>query len=203
MVIVGQSLLQPESGWTRVDSDNTNFFKYSSGWSRYVHSASYGGAYHYTSNSSGYCTFKFTGTDLRLIVRYGDSTYTNKAYLKIDGVSYSPFTIQAPGAMVNCALACEINGLSNKEHTVELRVSAGAGGLNLDAIDYRISKSPHYLLKSTDGIYTIANGELQKLEENNSDKTVLFSQGFTVLTKENCEIIAQELGKCKILRAKI
>lgn len=57
-----------------------------------------------------------------------------------------------------------------------------------------------FLLESGNKIYTIANSELNELGSTDGDKTAMFTQGFESLTKENCELIAQELGKAKIIK---
>lgn len=71
----------------------------------------------------------------------------------------------------------------------------------LEALYYTL-----HLLQTTDSLYTIApDGTLKNLGSvATADKMALFaSDGFETLTKTNCETIAAQLGKCKILRAEI
>ena len=88
----------------------------------------------------------------------------------------------------------------NKEKVVRI-VNNTTKYLAVDAIDFQ----EQFLLQNNNAIYTISEGKIQKISENASDNEMpsLFGLGFATLTKENCELIAQELGKCKILRAKI
>lgn len=59
------------------------------------------------------------------------------------------------------------------------------------------------ILETKDGIYSFVDNELKMLGDATNNKGSMFSQGFTKLTKANCETIASQLGKCKILRAEI
>jgi hypothetical protein len=132
---IGSPLLTPEAGWKRLDQRSVGIM-YNGSWSNlgFVHAPSYGGSYAYTSSSSATIQFKFTGTQVRIIARKGDHTYTTQAEFLVDGVLKGSYS--NTGDLTAQVLMAEALGLSNGVHEAIIRVKSGAtSGLNLDAID--------------------------------------------------------------------
>ena len=194
-------LKTPEVGWERID-DTSNIFSYDSGWSYGVAPSYYNGGRYASSTANSTVAFNFTGTGIRIISAY----LPNGANFSVtvDGVVYNRTTLKTTS--LSHIVAFELTGLVNKEHKVILKHTHADTNkwLLLDAVD--IKKIPTCLLQTTDSLYTIApDGTLKNLGSiATADKMALFaSDGFETLTKANCETIASQLGKCKILRAKI
>lgn len=206
MAAVGQQLTNPESGWVRYD-DSDVMFKYEGDW---VLSEPIAGTYkgkwsktRYLSPGARLASFTvyFKGTDLRLIgARWSTCSEFIKIY--IDDVYHG--TISQLGNELVQVLSFEITNLDYGKHKVSF-VNQTTSYLVVDAIDVKgeilnANVSPKFLIESGNKIYTIANSELNELGSTDGDKTAMFSQGFETLTKENCELIAQELDKAKIIK---
>ncbi len=135
-VKVGDQLLQPESGWKRMDDADSNI-QYDGKWNFITtQKGAYNETIHYYSAPSGSteeasATFKFKGTKLRLVAL--SSYFQKKAILKIDGVSYDLTKVEgrSPIGGIQQTLMFEASGLEDKEHLVEL----SGIDITLDAID--------------------------------------------------------------------
>lgn len=133
---VGDQLIQPESGWKRMDDADSNI-QYDGKWNFITtQKGAYNETLHYYSAPSGSteeasATFKFKGTKLRLVAL--SSYFQKKAILKIDGISYDLTKVEgrSPISGVQQTLMFEASGLEDKEHLVEL----SGIDITLDAID--------------------------------------------------------------------
>lgn len=133
---VGDQLLQPESGWKRMDDADSNI-RYDGKWNFITtQKGAYNETLHYYSAPSGSteeasATFNFKGTKLRLVAL--SSYFQKKAFLKIDGVSYDLTKVEgrSPIRGIQQTLMFEASGLEDKEHLVEL----SGIDITLDAID--------------------------------------------------------------------
>ncbi|NYS75919.1 hypothetical protein [Bacillus sp. BH32] len=133
---VGDQLIQPESGWKRMDDADSNI-QYDGKWNFITtQKGAYNETLHYYSAPSGSteeasATFKFKGTKLRLVAL--SSYFQKKAILKIDGVFYDLTKVEgrSPIGGVQQTLMFEATGLEDKEHLVEL----SGIDITLDAID--------------------------------------------------------------------
>lgn len=133
---VGDQLLQPESGWKRMDDADSNI-QYDGKWNFITtQKGAYNETIHYYSAPSGSteeasATFKFIGTKLRLVAL--SSYFQKKAILKIDGISYDLTKVEgrSPINGVQQTLMFEATELEDKEHLVEL----SGIDITLDAID--------------------------------------------------------------------
>lgn len=133
---VGDQLLQPESGWKRMDDADSNI-QYDGKWNFITtQKGAYNETIHYYSAPSGSteeasATFKFKGTKLRLVAL--SSYFQKKAILKIDGISYDLTKVEgrSPINGVQQTLMFEATELEDKEHLVEL----SGIDIMLDAID--------------------------------------------------------------------
>lgn len=202
MATIGQNLTNPENGWIRVD-DVDSRFKYIGPWLASADvSGDWNNTQHYTklNNSASigtYIEFK-TRNSFRFI---GPKTANCSTDISIYINSVLKGTInQKSNITTRRCLLFEYLKNDKKEITVKI-VNNTTKYLAVDAIDFA-EPTNVYLLKTNDNIFTIVGNSLKSLEAIVVDYA-LFEQGFTTLTKENCELIAQELGKCKILRAKI
>ncbi|WP_173602560.1 hypothetical protein [Bacillus cereus] len=133
---VGDQLIQPESGWKRMDDADSNI-QYDGKWNFITtQKGAYNETLHYYSAPSGSteeasATFKFKGTKLRLVAL--SSYFQKKAILKIDGISYDLTKVEgrSPISGVQQTLMFEATELEDKEHLVEL----SGIDITLDAID--------------------------------------------------------------------
>lgn len=124
MAAVGEVLLEPESGWKRYDSFNSNFL-YSGTWANAYSSKVYNGGDKYTLEAQAKVSFKFKGTKLRII---SDSNYEHSKNIQVivDGQSdsFSAYSSSYKSILVSY----EKSGLTSDIHTVEL--------INLEAGKY-------------------------------------------------------------------
>lgn len=125
-----------------------------------------------------------------------------------DGKENSTVSVYIDGSVYQTTSTYAESGQHNGNLRVGRYLNAGVFNLFYGSID-ELEISSHqnlYLLQTTDSLYTIApDGTLKNLGSvATADKMALFaSDGFETLTKANCETIASQLGKCKILRAKV
>lgn len=135
MATIGQQLLQPESGWQRIDDTNSNISKTT--FNTLSSGSAYGSSYsEFKEGTLSEATFNFVGTKLRIISVVNTSAYrAPKISIFIDGVE-EQYTEVASGVIWKC-LVYEKVGLENKEHFVKIKglsIQAGAT-FYLDAID--------------------------------------------------------------------
>jgi Carbohydrate esterase 2 N-terminal len=131
MATVGQQLTAPEAGWKRYD-DTHPAFKYIGSWTTASGNSSwYQSTIHSSSDMNAKVQFKFIGTSLRIIAPK-TSSGSNVININIDGITetYSLYN----NTTTYQVLVYEKQGLINREHTVEIRLSE-SGTLSFDAID--------------------------------------------------------------------
>ena len=129
---IGEQLTKPEKGWKRYD-DSNNKFKYLGNWDIENYENHYNKADHLTTtDESNKITFKFKGSDLRLI---SDINYNHckQVTIKIDGTINDLYS-QYIEVGIPQVLIYEINGLTDEEHIVEI-AGSDEGIFSLDAID--------------------------------------------------------------------
>lgn len=123
MATIGQQLTSPESGWQRID-DNNSRLGYAGSWSRRGDGASYatyGSTWIESYTAGNKITFKVRTTRLR-VMAYGNND-TSGFEVIIDGTSRGKF--KSAYGIGRCVLCCDIQGLTaNTDHTVELIVLA-------------------------------------------------------------------------------
>lgn len=88
MAIVGEQLLQPETGWKRYDESNIRAIIKGSFWGKEVHNAFYGGSSIWLKSVDSSYKFKFYGNKLRLISDRNTNRPQNNTKLVIDGVEH-------------------------------------------------------------------------------------------------------------------
>lgn len=134
MAKIGEQLLQPESGWKRIDDSNTNI-EYVGGWRTTNNSSYNNGQSHYTIESAAKMRFGFTGTKIRLICYINPSTRVDHAVISIDGFEdgYSQIIDNEKFKI----LVYEKTNLQNRKHNVEIHspVANDTKKLSIDAID--------------------------------------------------------------------
>lgn len=135
MATVGDQLLNPESGWQRIDDANKNI-KYNGNWiSATGDPNTYAGTAHYftlggtTENS---IEFYFYGTKLRIIDMYW-SNRVNNVTVELDGVisSYNPNNSTNKYRVI----VFERLNLQYGFHKVKLTTTSTSNNFSLDAID--------------------------------------------------------------------
>jgi len=144
MAVVGDKLLQPESGWRRYD-DRDSRILYTGNWmlGSYSTTEYYLGTDTYvdktviSTKTSHVIKFKFIGTKLR-IIGYGHSSLgTSTCFVNIDGEEYA-FSQTLTGSIVQACLNFEVLGLENREHYIQIYAEhndTARWGLVFDAID--------------------------------------------------------------------
>lgn len=201
MTTIGQNLTNPENGWIRVDNVDESF-TYIGSWGIDTPADDWNKTQHYTKLNDAASVGSYVEFTTRRSWRFiGPKTAncSTSVSVYIDGVLAGTFN-QYNAAVRRRVMIFEYLNTDNKEKVVRI-VNNTTKYLAVDAIDFQ----EQFLLQNNNAIYTISEGKIQKISENASDNEMssLFGLGFATLTKENCELIAQELGKCKILRAKI
>ncbi|WP_339169363.1 hypothetical protein MKX75_09090 [Paenibacillus sp. FSL R5-0341] len=163
MATVGDQLLNPESGWQRIDDANKNII-YNGNWiSATGDPNTYAGTAHYftlsgaTTNS---IEFYFYGTKLRIIDMYW-SNRVNNVTVELDGVisSYNPNNSTNKYRVI----VFERLNLQYGFHKVKLTTTSTSNNFSLDAIDIdsngEITAPPlsKFLISSEDKHYSITN----------------------------------------------
>lgn len=130
MAIIGQQLLQAESGWKRYDDSDLRIL-YTGTWTNQVEGNSYNGNFKYTSVNLSSCKFRFFGTQLRVIAHVATTRSSNIKIL-IDGIeeSFSEYNATTLAQV----LVYEKLGLTLSHHAVEI-IHITAGEAVIDAID--------------------------------------------------------------------
>lgn len=129
MAVVGDILGSPETGYKRIDN-NDSLLLYNSSWSSNSSATYCGVTEFYTTSSGSLLRFKFRGSKLRII----GSTNNNRGKninIIIDGTTY--IFSQYSSSWTTRVLNFDISNLSFKIHTVEIKNSSGY--VALDAID--------------------------------------------------------------------
>ncbi|MED3447927.1 hypothetical protein P4483_29195 [Bacillus thuringiensis] len=135
---VGDVLLQPETGWKRIDDSNANIKYVGNEWLslNITEQGHYMDTFHtYPKEGPKSIEFKFTGTKLRIIASKYTTLY-DAVSIKIDGVTetYSQQDVSITDKAVSGILVYDKQGLSNTEHSVIITVPDNKL-LTLDAID--------------------------------------------------------------------
>ncbi|MCQ6566726.1 hypothetical protein NPX88_13250 [Bacillus mycoides] len=134
---VGDVLLQPETGWKRIDDTDVNI-KYTGNWklidnlpdyhnstARFKHAKQSS-----VDNSAMSATFKFNGTKLR-VIGVSNNTYDRDAQIIIDGKPETISFYADRDVSPTRVLLFDKQGLTDEIHTVELK----GVFMHLDAID--------------------------------------------------------------------
>ena len=90
MANIGDQLLQPETGWQRIEDTNISI-KYDGEWTFYGNASFSGNSAHY-NNTKDFVSFIFYGSKLRIISEYFDNRDTDNLII-IDDVEYNIGTI--------------------------------------------------------------------------------------------------------------
>ncbi|WP_432664902.1 cohesin domain-containing protein [Wukongibacter baidiensis] len=119
---VGEQLLQPESGWKRID-DKDSRFSYSEGIINYSSNNFYNGGCIYFDTEGEEIKFNFTGDKLRIIANNWNS-YSDNISVIIDNQNYIMDQSTAEsGGNVACSINFEKTDLSDSEHSVIIRTN--------------------------------------------------------------------------------
>ena len=189
-IVSAESLKEPEDGWERV-IHNDERIKYSGIWNHAGNSSS--NSTNSNSGSTGYCTFNFYGTKLRVIA----DTFSNSARrikITIDGEeSHYDGTRGYVGSNV---IVYETN-LKLGQHQVKLETdrSYGTGLLIINAFDVYNPESPVNMEKSM-----IFNLETEKktIDLNQTTDVSLVINNITNIAAEDI-YITYDTGKLKYL----
>ena len=131
MANIGEQLLQPESGWQRIDDSNVNI-SYNGTWYTSSPNSSSGGDFKYTQINGGYLEFYVYTSKIRFI-NFLQSICAKNSVLNIDGEAYS-YSSYISGGMQYQILAFEKLDMSKSIHKIKLTNIENAQ-MNLDAID--------------------------------------------------------------------
>lgn len=129
MARVGQQLLQPDSGWKRIEETDSNF-KLIGTWTSFS-STLYSGSSLKVGSPPCSIEFNFTGRNLRFIGRTWDTSYTAKADVYIDGKLHGSFS--QTGSQAHRILNFEVLNLPSDNHYV--KIVNTINHLGFDAID--------------------------------------------------------------------
>ncbi len=134
---VGDVLLQPETGWKRIDDTDVNI-KYSGNWTLIDNLSNYHNStarfkhakQSSVDDSAMSATFKFKGTKLR-VIGVSNNTYDREAQIIIDGKPETISFYANRDVSPTRVLLFDKQGLTDEIHTVELK----GVFMHLDAID--------------------------------------------------------------------
>ena len=130
MATIGEQLLQPETGWQRIEDTNT-LIKYDGNWTSYEHSSFSGNSAHY-NNTKDFVSFIFYGSKLRIISEYFNNRDTNNLII-IDDVEYN-FNCYS-STKESIVIAFEKLDLQKRCHTVKIANMNLGQYFLLDCID--------------------------------------------------------------------
>ncbi|GAC41337.1 hypothetical protein [Paenibacillus popilliae] len=126
---LGDSLPEPEAGWTRFNYDHKYFTYEGEPWDQCYNSSCYTSKW---QTGGAAIKFNFTGTKLRYISNTWD-TSSNSIKVIIDGLEVEPFSLY--GSADNLPkIMYEKTGLDDKEHSIEI-INNTKEYLHLKAID--------------------------------------------------------------------
>lgn len=185
MATIGQQLLQPESGWKRIDSTSPIIELVGSNWLTYTSTSCYGGSMPYvlepTSNNK--IKFNFYGTKIRLIGNLSTSRGVNS--VAIDGVTET-YDSYKSGDFYQY-IVYEKDNLPLASHSVEIGWVSGKN-FSLDAIDmddngtfgflnkFLISSSDHKSISVISG--GLSPNLVPLMTSNTAPSGVVTSSGF-------------------------
>lgn len=139
IISVGKPLPNPDPGWRRYDETDSRIRYSGSGWTSWALAGANNGNIKGTTNSNDSFTFKFYGTQFRLITSSRiDRSQTIS--IVIDGVAPETIafgydaSISAGNSPTPAVLGYERRGLSKGNHTVTLSLN-DTNSLTIDAID--------------------------------------------------------------------
>ena len=137
MAIVGDRLLQPESGWQRIDSNDTDF-SFQGDWIKQNVNVYYNNTSYHTTGDNQEVSFVFYGTKLRTIGNcYNLCSSASK--IEVDGVTYplTQYNENISDSQSQQRITFEIKDLEENFHFVRLIgiKDSRTITLTLDAID--------------------------------------------------------------------
>lgn len=132
MAIIGQPLLQPESGWRRYDNTDINF-EYIGSWVVSTSDSHYNSTSKASNDSNSKLKFTFKGTKLRIISLTSENR-SNTTTISIDNSEPTTINLISDTAQYQ-VLIYEIEGLTNTFHNVEIDKGSDSLYFNFDAID--------------------------------------------------------------------
>lgn len=122
----------PEAGWRRYD-DAYEYIVYDPNWYVSNTSNAFNGSAHYIdSNQSGFASFKFYGSALRIIADF-DTTHSSNAKIFIDGIEY--LLNENNSTYISQSIVFEIFQLSLGIHEVKISSGTNFSNVAIDAID--------------------------------------------------------------------
>lgn len=179
-VFIGDALTSPEAGWRRYDNTYSGFKYAGSGWahrSTATTNPQYNNTDSYTSSTSDYMTFNFSGTKIRIISFLGNG-YSSDNSIIIDGVDYK-YSAYSINPYVSQILLWEKIGLEDKLHIVKIKMNSGSM-IAIDAIDIddnaEIRESYHRMTvknPTTNEHYSLVDNTLIHLPDNSPKNMIL------------------------------
>jgi len=139
IIPVGKPLPNPDSGWRRYDETDSRIKYSGSGWTSWALAGANNGNIKGTTNSNDSFTFKFYGTQFRLITSSRIDRSQNISVV-IDGGALETIafgydaSVSAGNSPTPAVLGYERRGLSKGNHTVTLTLN-DTNSLTIDAID--------------------------------------------------------------------
>ncbi|GAA0077626.1 hypothetical protein UT300005_20040 [Clostridium sp. CTA-5] len=134
---VGEQLLQPETGWKRINvGPENNNFSYEGTWTKYTNSTGYFNRDRYELSGKGKIKVNFTSNKIRIILACFWSN-SSKFKVYIDGNLEEEFNSRQFGDKdwLNSQLSFEKTNMSNQEHSLEIEVLEEGYYFQMDAID--------------------------------------------------------------------
>ena len=133
--VIGDQLLEPETGWKRIDADYSDSFEFSNDITRIpTYPNAYKGTLMYTKSPGDQIKFKFKGTQLRLFTLL-DLNSAVRMQVTLDGVP-EEITLSYPDRSIAQGLCYEKLNLEDKVHEVILTgFEVHDISVSLDAID--------------------------------------------------------------------
>ncbi|MCC0635244.1 MULTISPECIES: hypothetical protein [unclassified Clostridioides] len=131
MAVIGEQLLQPESGWKRYDEANIQAIIKGTFWGKENFNGFYGGSSIWLKSIDSSYKFKFYGNKLRLISDRNTNRPQNNTKLVIDGVEYICNTYGQTNGQI---LAIDVGNLEDSIHDVVIS-PVKEGLATIDCID--------------------------------------------------------------------
>lgn len=158
MAVLGDQLINPESGWQRYD-DTNDMIVYTGTWLTETLAGNYNGSAKYTSTSGSTMSFTFYGTKIRIIGGlYSGRTTT--AQVIIDGINVGIINEDSTTSRTK-ALVFEKNDLSQGKHVVQIK-TVDNKTLILDAVDVG---EDGYMTRSAGVVLTAPDADWKRYDD--------------------------------------